>query len=75
MIWAGTTIKVPTKAPTITSSSGGGTVTDSQNAARLAAQNNTFEKGAFNIVVPPTTAPADLEPVMTRALLNALSAR
>ena len=74
MIWAGTTIKVPTKAPTITSSSGGA-FTDAQNTARLAAQNNTFEKGAFNIVVPPTTAPEDIEPVMTRALLNALSAR
>jgi LysM repeat protein len=74
MIWAGTTIKVPTKAPTIASSSGGA-FTDAQNTARIAAQNNTFEKGAFNITVPASTAPADLEPVMTRALLNALSAR
>ena len=73
MIWAGTTIKVPTAPSVAPSTSFGGFSTDSQNTAKYST--TTFEKGAFNITVPPSTSTADLEPVMTRALLNALSAR
>lgn len=73
MIWAGTTIKVPTAPSVAPATSFGGFSNDAQNTAKYSS--TTFEKGAFNITVPPTTTAADLEPVMTRALLNALSAR
>jgi LysM repeat protein len=75
MIWSGTTVNIPAPKVVTASPVSSGAFTDSQNAARLAAQTTTVEKGAVTVNLGSNIAAADVEPVMTRALLNALSAR
>lgn len=74
MIWAGTTVKIPTVA-VAGAPLPSGFVSDSQNAARLAAQNTTVEKGAVTVNLTSNIPASDVEGVMTRSFLAALSAR
>jgi LysM repeat protein len=74
MIWAGTTVKIPTVA-VAGAPIAKGFVSDSQNAARLAAQNTTIEKGAVTVNLSSNIPASDVEGVMTRSFLAALSAR
>jgi LysM repeat protein/exonuclease VII small subunit len=74
MIWAGTTVKIPTVA-VAGAPIAQGFVSDSQNAARLAAQNTTIEKGAVTVNLSSNIPASDVEGVMTRSFLAALSAR
>jgi len=75
MIWSGTTVNIPAPAPSYSKATSG--VNTNSIAGINAASNttNNFEKGAFSIVVPPNTSPEFLEPVMTNALVRAMSAR
>jgi LysM repeat protein/phage-related protein len=76
MIWAGGTVKIASAPETSFAGSGSGVNTNSLAGINSASNSTTnIAAGAFQITVPPSTAPSDLEPVMTRALLNALSAR
>lgn len=75
MIWSGTTVKIPAPAPTTTY---GGFSNDAQNWARTgggSATTTTVEKGAVTVNLGSNIPANDVEPIMTRALLNALSAR
>ena len=74
MIWSGTTVVIPPK--TVAAAAPKGIAyNDAQNTARLAAQTTTIEKGAINVNLGSNIPASDVEPIMTRALLNALGAR
>jgi len=74
MIWSGTTVNIPApKVATAAPASGGG-FTDSQNAARIASQTTTIEKGAISIYANGKDAAAVI-PEYKMALLEALAAR
>ena len=78
MIWSGTTVNIPT-APAVVSSpaypSYSGVNTTTMAGINAASGNTTIEKGAVTINLGSDIPASDVEPVMTRALLGALSAR
>ena len=77
MIWSGTTVKLPT-APTVSTApttSFGGFSTDSQNWAKTGGTTTNIAEGAVKVTLSSNVPADDVEPIMTRALLNALGAR
>ena len=78
MIWSGTTVNIPT-APAVVSSpaypSYSGVNTNTIAGITAASGNTTIESGAITVNLGSNIPANDVEPVMTRALLNALSAR
>jgi LysM repeat protein len=77
MIWSGTTVNIPAPKVAAPSTVYGGFTTDSQNWAKnsVAPTSTTIEKGAVTVNLGSNIPASDVEPIMTRALLNALSAR
>ena len=74
MIWSGTTVVIPPK--TVAAAAPKGIAyNDAQNTARLAAQNTTVEKGAITVNLTSDIPANNVEDVMTRSFLAALSAR
>ena len=74
MIWSGTTVNIPAPKVAAPVSNGIGTFTsDRAMDAKIAA--TTIEKGAVTVNLGSNIPAADVEPIMTRALLNALGAR
>jgi tape measure domain-containing protein len=77
MIWSGTTVKLPT-APSVSTApttSFGGFTSDSQNWARTSGSTTNVAAGAVTVNLSSNVPADDVEPIMTRALLNALGAR
>ena len=78
MIWAGTTVKVPT-APSVTSSpaypSYSGVNTTTMSGINAASGTTNIAAGAVTVNLSSNVPAEDVEPIMTRALLNALGAR
>jgi nucleoid-associated protein YgaU len=74
MIWSGTTVNIPAPAP---STVYGGFSNDAANTAKYAGSSSTttVEKGAVTVNLGSNIPANDVEPIMTRALLNALGAR
>jgi len=75
MIWSGTTVNIPAPAPSYSKATSGVNTNSIAGINAASGTTNNFEKGAFSIVVPPNTSPEFLEPVMTNALVRAMSAR
>jgi len=75
MIWSGTTVVIPPKTVAAAAPTAGGAYNDAQNAYRIGERSTTIEKGAVTVNLNTNVKPADVEPIMTRALLNALSGR
>jgi len=75
MIWSGTTVVIPPKTVAAAAPTAGGAYNDAQNAQRIGERSTTIEKGAVTVNLNTNVKPADVEPIMTRALLNALSGR
>ena len=74
MIWSGTTVKIPTVATATSSPSfNPGSFRMADNASM--GTTTTVEKGAVTVNLGSNIPANDVEPIMTRALLNALSAR
>lgn len=74
IIFAGTKVKIPTVA-VAGAPLPSGFASDSQNAARIAAQNTNIEKGAVTVNLTSNIPAQDVEGVMTRSFLAALKAR
>ena len=75
MIFAGGTVKVASAPETSFAGSGSGVNTNSIAGINAASGTTTVEKGAITVNLGSNIPAADVEPIMTRALLNALSAR
>ena len=75
MIWAGGTVKVASAPETSFAGNGSGVNTNSIAGINAASGTTTVEKGAITVNLGSNIPAADVEPIMTRALLNALSAR
>jgi LysM repeat protein len=75
MIFAGGTVKIASAPETSFAGSGSGVNTTSMAGITAASGNTTVEKGAITVNLGSNIPASDVEPIMTRALLNALTAR
>lgn len=75
MIFAGGTVKIASAPETSFAGSGSGVNTNSLAGINAASKTTTVEKGAITVNLGSNIPASDVEPIMTRALLNALSAR